>query len=120
MTPTLGAAVRSRHERSIGMKRPGAKSAASDLTKENCNRVRDGSRHKLAKDLGTPEPDLVMLLGEPEVRLLMHADGVDEREMLEMFDVIRVQLRSSFRNEGDPTRGAINRRLSTWRWHHAA
>jgi mutator protein MutT len=95
MTPTLGAAVRSRHERSIGMKRPGAKSAASDLTKENCNRVRDGSRHKLAKDLGTPEPDLVMLLGEPEIRLLMQADGVDEREMLEMFDVIRVQLRSS-------------------------
>ena len=75
------------------MEKPSAKSATSDS--KNCSRVRAGPRHKPAKNLGTPEPDLVMLLGEPEIRLLMQVDGVDEREMLEMFDVIRVQLRSN-------------------------
>jgi putative (di)nucleoside polyphosphate hydrolase len=34
-----------------------------------------------------------MLLGAPEVRLLMHADHVDEREMMAMFDAIKVQMR---------------------------
>ncbi len=72
-----------------------SKSAASDSTNDNSIRVRARPRCKPAKNLGTPEPDLVMLLDEPEVRLLMRADRVDEREMLEMFDVIRVQLRSN-------------------------
>jgi putative (di)nucleoside polyphosphate hydrolase len=77
------------------MEKPKVKSAASDWTNKNSGRVRARPRHKPAKHLSTPEPDLVMLLGEPEIRLLMRADGVDEREMLEMFDVIRVQLRSN-------------------------
>jgi putative (di)nucleoside polyphosphate hydrolase len=42
-----------------------------------------------------------MLLDDPEVRLLMHADRVDEREMLRMFDAIRVQLRSSGQEKAD-------------------
>jgi putative (di)nucleoside polyphosphate hydrolase len=41
------------------------------------------------------DPDLVMLLDDPEVRLLMRADHVDEREMFKMFEAIRVQLRGS-------------------------
>jgi 8-oxo-dGTP pyrophosphatase MutT (NUDIX family) len=75
------------------MEKPTAKSPASDS--KNYSRVRAGPRHKPAKNLGASEPDLVMLLGEPEIRLLMQADGVDEHEMLEMFEVIRVQLRSN-------------------------
>jgi mutator protein MutT len=75
------------------MKKPRAKSAASDSATKNFSCVRARPRRKPVTNPGTPEPDLVMLLGEPEIRLLMRADGVDEREMLEMFDVIRVQLR---------------------------
>jgi hypothetical protein len=37
---------------------------------------------------------LAMLLGEPEVRLLMRADNVDEREVIAMLDAVSVQLRS--------------------------
>lgn len=50
------------------------------------------------------EPDLVMLMDEPEVRLLMHADHVDERELMAMFDAIRVQLRSNAESLDDGRR----------------
>jgi putative (di)nucleoside polyphosphate hydrolase len=33
-----------------------------------------------------------MLLGEPEVRLLMRADNVDERDLIAMLDAVSVQL----------------------------
>jgi putative (di)nucleoside polyphosphate hydrolase len=39
------------------------------------------------------EPTLAMLLGEPEVRLLMRADNVDEREVIAMLDAVSAQLR---------------------------
>jgi mutator protein MutT len=77
------------------MEKPRPRSAASDSTNKNSGDVPARPRRKPAKSPGTTEPDLVMLLGEPDVRLLMRADGVDEREMLEMFDVIRVQLRNN-------------------------
>jgi putative (di)nucleoside polyphosphate hydrolase len=40
-------------------------------------------------------PDLVMLLDEPEVRLLMRADDVDEHELMEMLDAVRAQMRAN-------------------------
>jgi putative (di)nucleoside polyphosphate hydrolase len=40
------------------------------------------------------EPALAMLLGEPEVRLLMRPDNADERELIAMLDAVSVQLRS--------------------------
>ncbi len=55
----------------IGIEKPRAKSTASDWTNKNSNRMRARPRYKPAKNLGTREPDLLMLLGEPEVRLLM-------------------------------------------------
>jgi len=42
---------------------------------------------------GIAEPELVMLLSEPEVRLVMRADHVDERELLASFNAISVKLR---------------------------
>lgn len=52
-------------------------------------------QHKRAspKSLEPAEPNLVMLLGEPEVRLLMRADGVDERELMAMLDTVSLELR---------------------------
>ncbi len=43
--------------------------------------------------------DFVMLLAEPEVRLLMRADNVDERALLNMLNSISVQLRGA---HGEP------------------
>jgi putative (di)nucleoside polyphosphate hydrolase len=40
------------------------------------------------------EPALAMLLGEPEVRLVMRADNADERQLIAMLDTVSVQLRS--------------------------
>lgn len=41
----------------------------------------------------TPEPDLITLLDEPEVRLLMRADHVDREELLAMLDHVKLELR---------------------------
>jgi 8-oxo-dGTP pyrophosphatase MutT (NUDIX family)/GTP-binding protein EngB required for normal cell division len=41
------------------------------------------------------EPDLVMLLADPEIRLVMRADHVDEGKLLAMFNEIKVQLRNN-------------------------
>jgi putative (di)nucleoside polyphosphate hydrolase len=43
----------------------------------------------------SPEPDLVMLLSDPEIRLLMHADEVDESQLRSMINAVSVQLRAS-------------------------
>ena len=43
--------------------------------------------------LSFTEPDLVMLLADPEVRLLMRADNVDETELRIMLKNVSVQLR---------------------------
>ena len=43
-----------------------------------------------------------MLMAEPEIRLLMQADHVDERELLEMLSRVRVQLRKNSNSGGDP------------------
>jgi hypothetical protein len=40
------------------------------------------------------DPPLASLLGEPEVRLLMRADNLAERELIAMIDAVSVQLRS--------------------------
>jgi putative (di)nucleoside polyphosphate hydrolase len=41
------------------------------------------------------EPDLVMLLSDPEVRLLMQADKVEENQLREMLEEVSVQLEAS-------------------------
>jgi putative (di)nucleoside polyphosphate hydrolase len=42
-----------------------------------------------------PEPDLVMLLSDPEIRLLMRADKVEEFQLRKMLDTVSVQLQAS-------------------------
>jgi putative (di)nucleoside polyphosphate hydrolase len=41
------------------------------------------------------DPNFVMLLADPEIRLLMHADNVDEGALLHMLKDISVQLRNT-------------------------
>jgi putative (di)nucleoside polyphosphate hydrolase len=56
------------------------------------------TRQALAKSRPKPpadEPDFIMMLADPEVRLLMRADNVNEAELLNMLKSISVQLRSS-------------------------
>lgn len=48
------------------------------------------------------QPDFVMLLANPEVRLLMQADNVDEKRLVQMLKGVSVQLR---REGGSPKRG---------------
>jgi mutator protein MutT len=47
------------------------------------------------------EPDFVMMLADPEVRLLMRADNVNEAELLDMLKAVSVRLRS----EPEPRKG---------------
>jgi hypothetical protein len=58
-------------------------------------RLRPLGAAERAPSIVPEKSDLVMLLDDPEVRLLMRADHVDEREMLKMFAAIRVQLLAS-------------------------
>ncbi len=44
-------------------------------------------------------PELVMLLAEPEIRLVMAADRVDERELLAIMRAVSVRLRKQARRE---------------------
>jgi 8-oxo-dGTP pyrophosphatase MutT (NUDIX family) len=48
---------------------------------------------KASAKLSFTEPDLIMLLADPEVRLLMRADNVDETELSIMLKTVSVQLR---------------------------
>jgi putative (di)nucleoside polyphosphate hydrolase len=45
------------------------------------------------------DPDFVMLLADPEIRLLMHADNVDEGALLNLLKSVSVQLRNA---SGEP------------------
>jgi putative (di)nucleoside polyphosphate hydrolase len=56
------------------------------------------ARRPLAKARGkakSRDPDFVMLLADPEIRLLMHADNVDEGALLNMLKGVSVQLRNA-------------------------
>jgi 8-oxo-dGTP pyrophosphatase MutT (NUDIX family) len=64
-----------------------------------------GTKRAAPRRRKSAEPDLIMLLGEPEVRLLMRADNVDERELVAMLDAVSVQLRSSSAAGSDGPRG---------------
>ena len=87
-------------EWSIGMaqprKSPASRGAKDGPARSSVSRPPLGAA-KRAPSIATEksDPDLIMLLDDPEVRLLMRADHVDEREMLKMFEAIRVQLRSN-------------------------
>ena len=69
----------------------------SPLDKRNVadNLVFAPSRHKSAASAAdhADEPSLVMLLADPEIRLVMHADRVDENKLLDTFNAISVELR---------------------------
>jgi putative (di)nucleoside polyphosphate hydrolase len=41
------------------------------------------------------DPDLIMLLSDPEVRLMMHADNVKESQLREMLEAVSVQIQTS-------------------------
>lgn len=56
------------------------------------------------------EPNLVMLLADPEIRLLMRADGVDEKDLRTMLDQISVKLGGGGRAKG---RGGKRRQVQT-------
>jgi putative (di)nucleoside polyphosphate hydrolase len=73
------------------------------------NRTRTGSASNRAR---VADPDLVMLLGEPEVRLLMRADHVDERELRAMLDAVAVQLRNNRHELGADDEGSEAARSS--------
>src|SRR6266699_5742308 len=73
------------------------------------NRTRAGSASNKAR---VADPDLVMLLGEPEVRLLMRADHVDERELRAMLDAVAVQLRNNRHELGAGDEGSEAARSS--------
>jgi NUDIX domain len=61
------------------------------------------SRHaKLLSKAVIIEPDFVMLLAEPEVRLLMRADKVDEAELLTMLTSVSVHVRDEPRGRRGP------------------
>jgi 8-oxo-dGTP pyrophosphatase MutT (NUDIX family) len=75
----------------------------SEKTRFGARRARDAERNRtrpgsVSNEAKVAEPDLVMLLGEPEIRLLMRADHVDEGELRAMLDAVAVQLRNN-RNE---------------------
>ena len=57
-----------------------------------------------------------MLLAEPEIRLLMQADHVDERELLEMLSCVRVQLRKNSNSGGDPAPSLSDRNVDDFRY----
>jgi putative (di)nucleoside polyphosphate hydrolase len=58
------------------------------------------------------EPDLVMLLGEPAVRLLMRADDGDEPELMAMLDAVSAQLRAGpADSKSEPSRSAAEEAL---------
>lgn len=66
--------------------------------------------------LETSESDLIMLLAEPEIRLLMQADHVDERELLEMLSRVRVRLRKNSNSGGDPAPSLSDRNVDDTRY----
>jgi putative (di)nucleoside polyphosphate hydrolase len=85
----------------IGMARsPSEKKRFAGVRQPGRNKLRSNSVSNRARVV---EPDLVMLLGEPEVRLLMRADHVDECELRAMLDAVSVQLRNNrdHANAGD-------------------
>jgi hypothetical protein len=56
---------------------------------------RIAGRQPSPRALISPEPDLDMLLSDPEIRLLMRADKVEETQLREMLHAVAVQLRAS-------------------------
>jgi putative (di)nucleoside polyphosphate hydrolase len=78
--------------------------SASAKSASASNRARAGrskpARREAESGVGNAEAaesSLVMLLTEPEVRLLMQSDHVDERELRSMLDAVSVQLRQDGR-----------------------
>jgi putative (di)nucleoside polyphosphate hydrolase len=76
--------------------------SAKSASARNGARIRRSkpTRREAENRLGNTEPtdsSLVMLLSEPEVRLLMQADRVDERELRSMLNAVSVQLREDGR-----------------------
>jgi len=57
-------------------------------------------------------PDLVMLLAEPEIRLVMKADGVNERDLIKTLAAISVQLEDRERRTGQTPARASARTAS--------
>lgn len=79
------------------------RSAVASLLTERTSRSRNrrgksqaGSAHNSSEEY---LPDLVMLLAEPEIRLVMSADRVNERELLATLRVVSVQLRKRTRRQ---------------------
>ena len=56
---------------------------------------------KPAHRKNSAEPDLVMLLSDPEVRLLMQADNVDEAELRSLLRSVSKHLQSLEKEQGD-------------------
>jgi putative (di)nucleoside polyphosphate hydrolase len=95
MTPTaLTELPRQARGGRIGVARSPSKKTwlAAGAQASGPDRARPPSAYDKAK---FTEPDLVMLLAEPEVRLIMRADHVDERELRAMLDAVSVELRNS-------------------------
>jgi putative (di)nucleoside polyphosphate hydrolase len=76
----------------------GQSSTARDTRKIRRSKHESASSGRKSPSSGlpiSPEPDLVMLLSDQEVRLLMHADKVNESHLRSMLDAVSVQHRAS-------------------------
>jgi len=92
-------------------------SSRTRLSPRERNESRSTARERRAPNpVEASEPDLIMLLAEPEVRLLMHADHVDERELLAMLGDVRVQLRRNSESGGDPAQSPSDQNLDDSRY----
>lgn len=83
--------------------------AARRAREAACSRTRPGSVSNKAK---VAEPDLVMLLGEAEVRVLMRAGHVDEGELRAMLEAVAVELRNNRNELGAGDEGSMAARSS--------
>jgi hypothetical protein len=86
--------------RSIGMLRSTARSSPSAAGGARRSRTKARSlsnyhKRSSSKPSIGAEPDLVMLLSHPEVRLLMRADNVEEHELRRMLNAVSLQLQGS-------------------------
>jgi putative (di)nucleoside polyphosphate hydrolase len=80
-------------------------SGADKPTRKTSHKTQRRASSQQHRSLPTPlapaelaEPDLIMLLGEPEVRLLMQADRVEEGELMQMLSAISVHIRNRTKN----------------------
>jgi NUDIX domain len=78
--------------RSLSPNRPFARNRRTRSLRKQASKnrlIRESTGGRVSAE--SSNPNLIMLLAEPEVQLLMQADRVDERELIAMLSAISVQ-----------------------------